>query len=120
VNHATLWITPQSCQRSLNLCEGGTTNNQKARSDCFGPPDPPPSGALNGKTPQSAGFCFCGYALPRRLALSPVGRILQWAEEGLSQMTLRLILCALILLALGGCQNPSRIQAASSGSVAMD
>jgi hypothetical protein len=38
----------------------------------------------------------------------------------LSQMTLRLILCALILLALGGCQNPSRIQAASSGSVAMD
>ena len=32
-------------------------------------------------------------------------------------MTLRLMLCALILLALGGCQNPSRIQAASSGSV---
>ena len=29
-------------------------------------------------------------------------------------MPLRLMLCAFILLALGGCQNPSRIQAASS------
>ena len=35
-------------------------------------------------------------------------------------MTLRLMLCALILLALGGCQNRNWIQAASSGSVAMD
>ncbi len=31
-------------------------------------------------------------------------------------MTLRLMLCAFILLALGGCQNPSRIEAASSRS----
>ena len=44
----------------MNLFAGDTTNNQKARSDSFGPPDPPPSGALNGKTPQYAGFCFCG------------------------------------------------------------
>ena len=39
---------------------------------------------------------------------------------GIEQMTLRLMLCAFILLALGGCQNPSRIQAASSHSAAMD
>jgi len=30
------------------------------------------------------------------------------------------MLCAFILLALGGCQNPSRIQAASSHSAAME
>ena len=34
-------------------------------------------------------------------------------------MPLRLMLCAFILLALGGCQNPSRIQAASSHSAAV-
>ncbi len=39
---------------------------------------------------------------------------------GIEQMTLKLMLCAFILLALGGCQNPSRIQAASSHSAAMD
>jgi hypothetical protein len=42
----------------LNLAEGGTTNVHKARSDGFNPPRSPLSGALNGKTPQSAGFCF--------------------------------------------------------------
>ena len=40
-------------------------------------PHPPPSGALNGKTPHQRGFVFVGNALPRRLALSPVGRILR-------------------------------------------
>jgi hypothetical protein len=35
-------------------------------------------------------------------------------------MTLRLMLCAFILLALGGCQNPSRIQAGSSHSAATE
>jgi hypothetical protein len=35
-------------------------------------------------------------------------------------MTLRLMLCAFILLALVGCQNPSRIEAESSRFAAMD
>ena len=45
------------------------------------PPNPPPSGALNGKTPQFAGSCFV-------VALSPVGytwAVKQEAEEGLSR-----------------------------------
>ena len=83
-------------------------------------PDPPAVRCAERQDPAICGVLFLWVCLPRRLALSPVGRFLQWAEEGLSQMTLKLILCALILLALGGCQNPSRIQAASSGSVAMD
>ena len=45
------------------------------------------------------------------LPCSPVERIRGEAGGGggIEQMTLRLMLCALILLALGGCQNPSRI-----------
>ena len=48
-------------QRTLNLSEGDTTNVHK-RLAWIAPiprsPDPPPSGVLNGKTPQAAGFCF--------------------------------------------------------------
>ena len=50
-------ITLNPGQGTLNLSGGARLT---ARSDGFGPPDPPPSGALNGKTPQAAGFCFCG------------------------------------------------------------
>ena len=53
-----LCITLNPGQRTLNLSEGDTTNVHKARLDSSDPPDPPPSGALNGKTPQLAGFCF--------------------------------------------------------------
>ena len=58
-----LCITLNPGQRTLNLSEGDTTNVHKARSDSSDPPiprspDPPPSGVLNGKTPQAAGFCF--------------------------------------------------------------
>jgi hypothetical protein len=44
--------------RRFEPCRRCTTNVHKARSDGFGPPRSPLSGALNGKTPQSAGFCF--------------------------------------------------------------
>ena len=59
-----LCITLNPGQRTLNLSEGDTTNVHKAHLDSTDPPDPPPSGVLNGKTPQAAGFCFCGVSLP--------------------------------------------------------
>jgi hypothetical protein len=40
--------------------------------------------------------------------------------RGIEQMTLRLILGAFILLALGGCQNPGRFHAALADAAAMD
>ena len=55
-----LCITLNPSQRTLNLSDGDTTNNRRARLDSSDPPDPPPSGVLNGKTPQAAGFCFWG------------------------------------------------------------
>ena len=61
---------------------------------------------------------LCRADLPSRLLDASCGEAGGGGE--IEQMTLRLMLCVLILLALGGCQNPSRIQAASSVSVAMD
>src|SRR4051812_2367495 len=65
-----LCITLNPGQRTLNLSEGDTTNVHKAHLDSSDPPiprspDPPPSGVLNTKTPQAAGFCFCGVSLRR-------------------------------------------------------
>ena len=68
------------------------------------------------------GFVLWGNARPPDLPLAlldaPAAK--QEAEDGFEQMPLRLMLCAFILLALGGCQNPSRIQAASSHSAAVE
>jgi hypothetical protein len=56
--------------------------------------------------------------MPLALLDAPAAK--QEEEDEIEQMTLRLVLCAFILLALGGCQNPSRIQAASSHSAAVE
>jgi hypothetical protein len=66
--------------------------------------------------PAICGVLFCGCPLACWIHLGGEGG----GGGGIEQMTLRLMLCAFILLALGGCQNPSRIQAASSHSAAMD